>query len=805
MNRRKAIALTVALTSASAFAITNSAQAELGPPAPVAGDVRVTPVNPINPATGLPFPLTADGFSVTGNPLGNTGDGLNQPAPVVALGGSNQKGAGAQIRIHNQWRSGDRVLFQVRDSDGGNCASVPTSVGYSATPTVVSSSAAYQFAGNSPMALNGAPNAVVQADQPVPSTGPQVKPEFQVNLLSSTQCAPNGVKDIVEILFTNQSANPAAVGFNITDAWVLSISGIEYNVGANVTAGPLRNLPLAQDATATPGIFINSPGGWFGGNLAAIGTSPLVQQLWTTTAFVLPVTLTAETPATLVADGFVQNLGSVTLKESTVSSLIPGGNYRLCYSANVGALALPPTTTGPVVAGSVSLTGNCVNFQVSPVGTGGLSATAVDTIVISNLFGAVNTAGATTVSLVEVPALFAADYLTPEDNSVSTSVNSDVNVVAPPYLTAPLAVAAQLPNRIGGANRYETASKIALSLGCNERAVIVNGSSYPDALSATYLAGALGSVFGGDVPILLSSANTLPQATVLALRETGVRSVFIVGGNSVISQQVEDELSSSRRYFCGGDAFDSNQNIVVNRVAGANRYATNNEVIEAVQSIFSGTFNNRLRYQAVPTAPSKRTALVATGENFADALIGGQFAYERFPLILTTGGSLSPEALQSMTSVDIEQVVILGGESAVSAAVATEIEAAGITVIRLAGANRYETGVAVNNWALAATFPGTPSVIAADLPYDLGLGQFVNKPNGQAFLARGDNFADALAAAPIVSQQFGLLALSDQAVLSPATAAWLTSVNPLFRQVTALGLGSAISASTLAAANAAVN
>ena len=794
MNRRKAVALTVALASASAFAITSSVQAELGPNAAVAGDVRVTPFdNPLTPIDNL----TPDGLSPV--------DGLNQPAPVVALGGTDQPGANAQIRIHNQWRSGDRVLFQVRDSVGNNCASVPTSVGYSATPTVVSSAVAYDFLGNSPMVLNTA--LPPTPDAPVASTGPQVKPEFQVKLLSSTQCAPNGVTDIVEILFTNQSANPALPGYDITDAWVLSLSGIKYNVGANVTAGPLRNLPLAQDATATPGIFINSPGGWFGGNLAAVGVTPLVQQMWTNTAFVLPVTLTAETPGTLVADGFAQDLGTVTLTESTVSSLLPGLTYRVCYSNNIGVIQLPVVGTGPVVTGSVQAVPgtNCIVFAVDGAK---LSATAADKIVLSNIFAPVFSAGTTSVSLVEVPIAFQAAYLTPNDKGgapASNSVNSDVNIVAPPYLTAVLGTATQLPDRIGGSNRYETASKIALSLGCGNFAVIVNGSSYPDALSATYLAGALREVYGNDVPILMSTTNSLPQATVLALRENGVRSVFVVGGDAVISQQVEDQLSGSRRYFCGGDAFDSNQNIVVNRVAGANRYATNNEVIEAVQSIFAGTFNNRLRYQAVPTAPSKRTALVATGENFADALIGGQFAYERFPLILTTGGALSPEALQSMTSVDIEQAIILGGESAVSADVATAIEDAGVTVIRLAGANRFETGVAVNNWALARAFPGDPAVIAADLPYDLGLGQFVNAPNGNAFIARGDNFADALASAPIVSQRNGLLTLSDQAVLSPATGAWLTATAPLFDQVTALGLGSAISANVLNAANAAVN
>ena len=160
-----------------------------------------------------------------------------------------------------------------------------------------------------------------------------------------------------------------------------------------------------------------------------------------------------------------------------------------------------------------------------------------------------------------------------------------------------------------------------------------------------------------------------------------------------------------------------------------------------------------------------------------------------------------------MTNIDIEQVILLGGEAAVSSAVADAITAAGdgIDVIRLAGANRYETSVAVNSWAFAETFPGTPEVVAAPLPYDFGLESIANT---NVFMARGDNFADALAGAPIVSQRNAMLVLTAQDTLSPATGAFLaepTRVNPFFNQVTALGLGAAISNSVLAEANAAVN
>jgi len=815
-NRRKVAALGIAFASLSALAITTSpAQADIGPAiAGVAGDVRV-----------LPRIVGPNGLSTVGLP---GADGLDQPAPAVALGTDAQPAASAQIRIHNQWRSGDRVLFQVRDSAGNNCANVPKSIGYAAVPTVVSSSNAYSFVpgGDVPFKNNVLLSGV---DVATVTLTPAVRPEFQVNLISSTQCAPNNVTDIVEIIFTNESAfpsNPAAVA---TDAWLLTVAGVAYNVGAEVTAGPLRNLPFAQNGTGAPGIFNNSVD-FFGANEAAIGGAPMVQDMWTTTAFVLPVSLAAVNPIPLVGDGFTQNLGTITLKESVASgfrndaapepalALRTVGTYQVCYGANIGNVSAGVTATG-IVPGSIVIAGKCISFNVR-------NTDAVDTVTLSNIFAPVNDAGQAIAFLSAVPIYFQTSYLVARDSvgtlgaadpvqasDPSSSLNSDVNSVTSPILVAPVSVAAALPNRIGGANRFETAVKIAGNVEeCNDEVVLVNGSSFPDALSATYLAGALSSRLGNDpVPILLTNADSIPAVTLAALREMGVENVHIVGGTAAVSQQVEDQLLDTRRYNCGGVAGSNDQDITVDRYDGANRYATNNAVIEAAQSVLTGptanpgTYNNRIRYQATASQPSKRTAIVATGEKFADALTAGPVAYNRFPLILTTGGTLSPEALQSMISIDVEQVVIFGGESAVSAEVATAIEARGITVIRLAGADRYATSVAVNNWALAPTFPGAPAIVAADLPYDLGLGL---NPGTQVFMVRGDGFADALAAAPMVGQFNSLLTLTERNTLSVPTKAFLVALNiqlPAINQVVAIGLGSAISSSVLAEANATVN
>ena len=329
-------------------------------------------------------------------------------------------------------------------------------------------------------------------------------------MISSTQCGANNLGDIVTIQFTNRSATIADDPLvDPTDQWVFDVSDIVYNVGAMVEPGPVRNLPFAQDATPG-GDFVHS-GFYFGDNVSETNLTLLQQRLWTNTAFVLPVTLAGEAPAPLVNDGFTQNLGSITLTESDRDGFTTGAPeiYQVCYSDNVGFLgaagfapAPAVTATGPVAnvlvsTNPVTFQNNCLSFTVT--GTAG-----VDTVIIDGIFGPVVGPGDVTVSLSDVPPAFAASYLTPSDQGdvndvLSFSVSSDVNAVALPVLTTPVAEAAQLPNRIGGSNRADTAAKIATSMGCQVGvgaggyAVLVNGNSYPDALSSTYLAGAIGA------------------------------------------------------------------------------------------------------------------------------------------------------------------------------------------------------------------------------------------------------------------------------------------------------------------------
>jgi hypothetical protein len=298
--------------------------------------------------------------------------------------------------------------------------------------------------------------------------------------------------------------------------------------------------------------------------------------------------------------------------------------------------------------------------------------------------------------------------------------------------------------------------------------------------------------------------------------------VWIVGGPAAVSTGVENAVRNLTQFECGGDSPSSVVNLEVTRVWGPTRYETNNAVINEVSNIM-GFEDFSTLVQTQFGSPAQRTAMLATGDNFPDALASGPLAYGvftcsgvvftcedfAFPLILTPTGSLHPMAAQSMTDHDIEQVIILGGPGAVSDAVETAVEAMGIDTLRLAGDTRVDTAVEIATFSRTEMFPSEPG--PADAPYDGGLSfgcsdlEAGGCGDELAFLARQDLFPDALAGGPIAAFNQTNILLTDTAALSPATAAYLAANRDFFEVVIALGLGAAVSTAALDAANAAVS
>jgi putative cell wall-binding protein len=124
---------------------------------------------------------------------------------------------------------------------------------------------------------------------------------------------------------------------------------------------------------------------------------------------------------------------------------------------------------------------------------------------------------------------------------------------------------------------------------------------------------------------------------------------------------------------------------------------------------------------------SVSTVVLASGQNYADALCGLPVAsYLNAPILLTNGGTALEDVVKAqITKLNPSKIIILGGAGTISSDIQTEL-AKSRTVERIAGGNRYETSAAAASYLTKA----------------LGA-----KPKG-AIIAAGTNFADALSISP---------------------------------------------------------
>jgi hypothetical protein len=172
--------------------------------------------------------------------------------------------------------------------------------------------------------------------------------------------------------------------------------------------------------------------------------------------------------------------------------------------------------------------------------------------------------------------------------------------------------------------------------------------------------------------------------------------------------------------------------ITPTRVFGADRQST---AVAASQDAF-------------PTAGAAGTVVLARADVFADALAGGPLAATKHgPLLLTSPGALDP-----VTKAEISRVLpaggtvyLLGGTSALSDSVAAAVLALGDVPMRLAGADRFSTAVAI------AGALGNPATV---------------------FEASGLNFPDALSAVPAAVADHGAILLTDGPSQAAVTAAY---------------------------------
>lgn len=235
--------------------------------------------------------------------------------------------------------------------------------------------------------------------------------------------------------------------------------------------------------------------------------------------------------------------------------------------------------------------------------------------------------------------------------------------------------------RIAGQNRFGTAAALAQQAFPNGAAtvLIATGFNFPDALAGNYLAGQ------DQAPILLVNASgPVPQETLSALQTLRTKNVIILGLTAAVGADVQQQLASTTSSASGGG------NLNVTRIGGTTRFDTAQLINETPGAAAVGTFQG------------KKTAFLATGANFPDALGAGPVAFaEKFPVILTDPNTLSPQASKTISDLGIQQLLVLGGTAAVSQGVETAADVNGVTTLaRFAGSNRSDTSRLLADFAI---------------------------------------------------------------------------------------------------------
>lgn len=271
------------------------------------------------------------------------------------------------------------------------------------------------------------------------------------------------------------------------------------------------------------------------------------------------------------------------------------------------------------------------------------------------------------------------------------------------YVTGRQGIPAQ---RLAGADRYATAAAISAAGWATADSVILSsGEDFPDALAGTALAGLK------NVPILLTSRNTLNAGTLAEIKRLKAKKIYLLGGEGVISRAIEAKLA---------------QDYAVERLAGHDRYET---AVQIGQSL----------------GRSHETVILATGRNYPDALSVAPFAGRYgIPILFAEGQTLNETTRKALKDWGAKNVIIAGGAGVLSTKTETELkEGMALSVTRLSGEERYLTSLATAQYfaryepegnALANPRTGT------------------NARTKAAALATGEDFPDALAGAVLAAK-----------------------------------------------------
>ncbi|MDZ4167477.1 MAG: S8 family serine peptidase [Coriobacteriia bacterium] len=284
----------------------------------------------------------------------------------------------------------------------------------------------------------------------------------------------------------------------------------------------------------------------------------------------------------------------------------------------------------------------------------------------------------------------------------------------------------------------------AVDLAGNREATRSVTVSVTDTLPPVTTSDARSAYYGGSAMITLAAADRgIGVATTVwsldgAPSRTGtVIKTTVIGDHELAFKSVDllghEEATQTVEFRVWGTAD-------VQRINGVDRYGT---AVAASGSAFANG--------AGPVV------VMASGQDFPDALAAcGLAGVLDAPVLLTRPNALPPGVVSELERLGTGRVVLVGGIRAIGDSVKAELDAAGIEVERVAGADRYETAAAVAAQMAVVTGP-SPAV---------------------TFIVRGDDFADALAVAPLAHQRGYPVLLTRPDALPRATEIALDRLSP---------------------------
>lgn len=266
----------------------------------------------------------------------------------------------------------------------------------------------------------------------------------------------------------------------------------------------------------------------------------------------------------------------------------------------------------------------------------------------------------------------------------------------------------------------------------------------------------------------------------------------------------DDETDDDQNDQDNNDVGGSVNPADLERVSGATRIET---TIEVSQKEYDQT----------------EEAVLAQAGDYPDALTGGPLAAGvEGPLLMTGSGELHESVAGELERLGTNHVYILGGEDAISEHVANQLRARGMAITRLGGEDRFETAtiiahevesltpVTVSDEPETTTATDDSETTTATSDSETTTAETPTEETdttgaNEVLLARGGDFADALAGSSLGSQENSPILLTTGNALHETASEYLEDEGDNIDRVTVLGGTTAISSATASQAGLAAD